>query len=200
MDYTGTRREGSERSAFFEEVCSAIISKVHPEVRYNPRTGHPDDPNPADVVRNWRLGGYYLASYFLPTRKKRTPLELESCIQGMRQRLDEYEQELEESKLGQLNYFDVGASEKVEAQAEKLVKLATHPGTGSAEAAAAALGLIKKIGSSELALLSWERVRYFAKRFHQMEELFEMIRKENPLLFMYGAKDQIVRNRGGGDH
>jgi hypothetical protein len=118
----------------------------------------------------------------------------------MRQRLDEYEQELEEAKLGQLDAFDKDASERAEAQAEKLLKLATHPGTGPAEASAAALGLVKKIASSELALLSWERVRYFAKRFQQMEELFELIRMENPLLFMYGAKDQIVRNRGGDHH
>lgn len=194
MDYTGTRRDGGEesvRSNFFKEICDAVITRVHPEVRFNPRTGNPDDPNPADVIRNWRLAGYYLATYFLPTKRRRAPIELEACLQGMRQRMEEYELEAGDDGLRpEIEVFDVDACEKLEAKAEKFLRLATHPNTGPDEARNAALGLVKMIGSSELTVLGFDRVRHFMFRFSQMKDLFDLIRQENPLLFLYGERYQ----------
>lgn len=195
MDFTGTRRSGreDERSAtaqLFKEIADAIIAKVHPEIRFEPLTGREVEPNRADLVKNWRLGGYYLASFLVPTRKRRAPVELECFIEGMRMRKNEYEAEIVGDGQVSVETFDVDASERLEGRAEKYLRLATHENTPVNEARAAAFALAKMIASSELALLSWDRVRHFAKRFAQMEDLFEMIRAENPFLFLYGARDQ----------
>jgi hypothetical protein len=181
MDYTGTRRaarEGTE-SQFFREVGEALIAHVHPTSAV---------PLRSEIVSRWRLGGYRLASHLLPTRKKRFPEELNAFISGLRQRMQEYEAE----SLGPsvVEEFDVDACEKIETKAERYLKLATHPNTNAHEAGNAALNLAKMIVSAELSLLGYERVRHFVQRFQQMEDLFAVIRQENPLLFLYGARDQ----------
>ena len=195
MDFTGTRRYGRENddsvaARFFQEVADAIIARVHPEQRFHPLTHEPVEPEPSGVIRNWRLAGYYLASYLLPTRRKRHPLELESLMEGIRQRMEEYEMELSAFGIAEVEVFNVEACERLEAKAEKYLRLATHEGTPPEEARSAAIALARMIARSELALLGWERVRHFTKRLHQMQELFEMLQKENPLLFLYGAKAQ----------
>lgn len=183
MDYTGTRREGrGSFSYFFEEVGQAIVAQLH-------ASSHVDTSR-SELVKSWRLGGYQLASYLLPTRKKRYPEELNSFIQGMKQRMSEYELENLGAGGAAIEIFDVEACEKLEARAEKFLRLATHEGTPIDEARAAALGLAKMIAASDLALLGWERVRHFVQRFAQMEEVFSVIRRENPMLFLYGARDQ----------
>ena len=199
MDFTGTRRYGRENddsvaARFFQEVAEALISRVHPEQRFHPLSHEPVEPEASGVIRNWRLAGYYLASYLLLTRRMRQPLELESLMEGARQRLEEYDVELSLHGIGKIEAFDVEACERLEAKAEKFLKLATHERTPPEEARAAAFALSKMIGSSELTLLAWERVRHFARRFHQMQELFDTLQKENPLLFFYGAKGQRSRH------
>jgi hypothetical protein len=183
MDYTGTRREARGAfSYFFEEIGQAIVAQLHTSSRV--------DTLRSEVVKSWRLGGYQLATYLLPSRKKRFPEELNSFIQGMKQRQSEYELENLGADGAPIEVFDVGACEKLEARAEKLLKLATHDGTPIDEARAAALGLARMIAASDLALTGWERVRHFAQKFSQMEEVFALIRKENPTLFLYGARDE----------
>lgn len=198
MDFTGTRRYGRENddsvaARFFQEIADAIIARVHPEQRFHPLTHEPVEPESNGVIRNWRLAGYYLASYLLPTRRKRHPLELESLMEGIRQRMEEYEMELSIVGLADIEAFDIDACERLEAKAEKYLRLATHEKTPIEEARSAALALAKMVARSEMTLLGWERVRHFARRFHQMQELFEMMQKENPLLFLYGAKSQQPR-------
>jgi hypothetical protein len=195
MDFTGTRRYGRENddsvaARFFQEICEAIIARVHPEPRFHPLSHEQLDPDQSLVIRNWRLAGYYLASYLLPTRRKRHPVELEQMIAGMRQRMQEYELELQADGVVDIEAFDVDGCERLESKAEKFLKLATHEGTPPEEARAAAYALAKMIANNDLALLAWERVRHFARRFHQMQELFDMLQQENPLLFIYGAKMQ----------
>lgn len=183
MDYTGTRREARESdSQFFREVGEAIIAQVHPS---KPLHG---EPSRAEVISKWRLGGYRLASCLIPMKKKRFPEELNAFVAGMYQRMQEYE--MEHLGPSAIEPFDVDACDKIEAKASKLLKLATHPNTGSHEASSAALGLAKMIAGSELTVLGWERVRHFVQRFEQMQELFAVIRQENPLLFIYGAREQ----------
>jgi hypothetical protein len=180
MDYTGTRREGrNSESHFFREVGADIIAHVHPTHR---------DPLRSEVVSRWRLGGYWLASHLLPVKAKRFPEELNAFIAGMRQRMQEYEQE----HLGPaiMEAFDVDACEKIEKQAHLYLKLATHERTPSDEARNAAMNLAKMFANSKLSMLGWERVRHFVQRFEEMEGLFALIREENPLLFIYGARDQ----------
>jgi hypothetical protein len=182
MDYTGTRREAreSESSQFFRDIGEAMISHIHPTSR---------EPSSAEVISRWRLGGYRLASFLVPMKKKRFPTELNALLAGMHQRMTEYEME----HLGpsaSVEPFDMDASDKIEARATKFMNLATHPNTGPDEARNAALGLAKMIASAELAVLSWERVRHFVQRFEQMSQLFAVIRQENPTLFVYGAREQ----------
>jgi hypothetical protein len=183
VDYTGTRRQAREAfSYFFEEIGQAIVAQLHTSSHANTAR--------SDLVKSWRLGGYQLATYLLPTRRKRYPEELNSFIQGMKQRLGEYELENLGADGAPIEVFDVGACEKLEARAEKFLKLAVHENTPIDEARAAALGLARMIEKTDLALLGWERVRHFTQRFSQMEEVFSLIRRENPTLFLYGVKDQ----------
>lgn len=188
MDFTGARRYGRENddsaaAKFFQWMAEQVIARVHPE-----------DTEESLVVRNWRLAGYYLGNFLVPTKKRRHPLELESMISGMRQRMEEYEIELqEEDNKVKLEVFDIDACERVESRADKFLRLATHEATPPEEARAAAFALAKMIAQSDVALLSWARVRHFARRFEQMQELFAMLQKENPLLFFYGAKGQRKR-------
>jgi len=196
MDFTGARRYGRENddsvaAQFFKWMAEQVISRVQPPQRFHGLT-HEEIPAEENlVIRNWRLAGYYLASNLLPTKKKRHPLELEAMISGMRQRMEEYEIEIQE-ELGKvkLEVFDIEASERVESKAEKFLKLATHETTPTEEARAAAFALAKMIAQSDVAILSWARVRHFARRFEQMRELFAMLQTEDPLLFFYGAKEQ----------
>src|SRR5271163_9271 len=160
MDYTGTRRAAREsESQFFREVGEAIIAQVHPTER---------DPLRSEIVSRWRLGGYRLAGYLLPTKKKRFPEELSAFLAGMHQRMQEYEAE----HLGPtvVDPFDINACERLEARAHKYLKLATHPNTGENEARNAALSLAKMIATSELAILGWERVRHFTQKFNDLEQ------------------------------
>ena len=186
MDYTGTRREGRETEAgFYQEVGEWLIAKVHPVVC----DGHGGyrEPSRPDVVKNWRLGGYRLASRLLPMRRKRFPEELRAFIDGMKQRMQEYEQE----NVGLIaDQFDVEACERSEARAQKFLRLATHPGTPVDEARSAALGLAKMIAGSELVLLSWGRASHFAQRYHQMSEIFDKVRAANPFDFFFGPHDR----------
>jgi len=184
MDYTGTRREGrgEPESSFYKEVGDWLVSKLHPTVP-NGFGGYREPARP-DVVKSWRLGGYRLASRLLPMRRRRFPEELAAFIDGMRQRMQEYENEggivVEE--------FDVEACEKEEARANKFLRLATHPSTPVDEARSAASALAKMIGSSELVLLSWGRVSHFAQRFQQMEEAFAALKASNPFDFFFGPQ------------
>jgi hypothetical protein len=182
MDYTGTRREAreSESSQFFRDIGEAMISHIHPTTR---------DPSKAEVISRWRLGGYRLASFLVPVKKKRFPEELNALLAGMYQRMQEYEQEYL-GPVASIEPFDADASDKIEARASKFMSLATHSSTNPDEARNSALGLAKMIAASELAVLSWERVRHFVQRFEQMQQLFSVIRQENPLLFVYGAREQ----------
>ena len=109
---------------------------MHPEPRFHPLSHEQLDPDQSLVIRNWRLAGYYLASYLLPTRKKRHPVELEQMIAGMRQRMQEYELELQADGVVDIEAFDVDGCERLESKAEKFLKLATHEGTPSEEARA----------------------------------------------------------------
>ncbi len=186
MDYTGTRREGRETEAgFYQEIGEWLIAKVHPVVC----DGHGGyrEPHRSDVVKNWRLGGYRLAAHLLPMRRKRFPEELSAFIDGMRQRMQEYEQE--NAGMIAVEQFDVEACEKSEARAQKFLRLATHAGTPVDEARSAALGLAKMIAGSELVLLSWGRVSHFAQRFQRMEEMFTMLKASNPFDFFFGPHD-----------
>jgi hypothetical protein len=181
MDYTGTRREAreSESSKFFRDIGEAMIAHIHPTHR---------DPSRAEVISRWRLGGYRLASFLVPMKKKRFPEELNALLAGMYQRMQEYE--MEHLGPSPIEPFDADACDKIEAKASKFLKLATHPNTGPDEARNAALGLAKMIAGSELVVLGWERVRHFVQRFEQMQELFAVMRQENPLLFVYGTREQ----------
>lgn len=180
MDYTGTRREGrASESQFFREVGADIIAHVHPTHR---------DPSQSEVVSRWRLGGYWLASHLLPVKSKRFPEELNAFVAGMRQRMQEYE--LENLGPSPIEPFDVAACEKVEKQANLYLKLATHERTPADEARNAAMGLARMINASKLSILGWDRVRHFVQRFEEMEGLFAVIRQENPLLFIYGEREQ----------
>ena len=180
MDYTGTRREGrGSESQYFREIGADIIAHVHP-------THH--DPLRSEVISRWRLGGYRLATAFLPIKMKRFPEELNAFIAGMRQRMREYE--LEHLGPSAIEQFNVEACEKLETRANQYLNLATHERTPPDEARNAALKLAKMISSSEMALLGWDRVRHFVQRFQEMEELFAVIRQENPLLFLYGEREQ----------
>lgn len=197
VDFTGTHRfwkedDRSVAAQFFQEVAEALIARVHPEQRFHPLSHEPLEASPDQVIRNWRLAGYYLASFLLPTRRKRHALELESLMSGIRQRMDEHEIELQSDGVAKIESFDVEGAERLEAKAEKFLKLATHDKTPPEEARAAAYALAKMIAGSDVTLLAWERVRHFAKRFQQMQELFDMLQAENPLLFFYGAKKQRV--------
>ncbi len=187
MDYTGTRREGREsETGFYQEIGEWLIAKVHPVVGNGYGGYH--EPSRSDVVKNWRLGGYRLAAHLLPMRRKRFPEELRAFIDGMRQRMQEYEQE--HAGAITLEQFDVEACEKAEAKAQKFLRLATHASTPIDEARSAALGLAKMIAGSELVLLSWGRVSHFAQRFQQMEEMFTMVRNSNPFSFFFGPNER----------
>ena len=185
MDYTGTRREArSSESYFFQELGEAIIAQVHPSGR---------DPSRSDVVSAWRVAGYRLAGVLLPGRMKRFPEELNALIIGMRQRMAEYEMEHLSPAgpdSGVVEEFDVEACEKLEGQAHKLLKLATHAGTPAAEAGNAARGFARMVANSELAVIGWERARHFTQRFEQMRSAFDLIEKSNPFQFLYGTRNQ----------
>jgi hypothetical protein len=199
MDYTGARRYGqkeSEQEGFWKDVANLLIAKVHPEVRFHPLTHDELDPEQSAVIKNWRAAGYALANHLVPRRRgKRFPLELESFIDGLRQKMQEYEVELGGGSSGpKIEIFNVEECEKIEEKAEKYLALATHEKTPPEEARSAALALAKMIADSKLALLGWERVRHFVQHLKRMEELFEVIRHENPLLFFYGAREQVGRS------
>lgn len=192
MDYTSTRAEGREsdmnedvgerRSSFYREMGEWIIAKVHPVI-YDGRGGYREPQHP-DVVKNWRLGGYKLASHLLPTRRRRFPDELRAFIDGMRQRMQEYTEE--HTGTIPLEQFDLSSAEKVEQKAQKYLKLATHPSANANEASSAAMNLAKMIAGSELVILSFGRVSHFAQRFQQMEEMFAMLRDADPFSFFFG--------------
>jgi hypothetical protein len=204
MDFTGTRRYGRENddstaARFFEWVATEMRSRVQPEQRFHPLTHEPVEPEAALVIRNWRLAGYYLASFLLPQGRQRRAVELESLLAGARQRAEEYEGELEHEAPGvSVAAFDVDGAERLESKAEKFLRLATHEGTPPEEARAAAFALAKLISGGELALLAWGRVRHFAERFQKMQELFDMLQAETPWLFLYGARAQ--RRSAPSDH
>ena len=206
MDFTGTRRQAQEELlGFFSELADALISKAHPEPRqrrnlnydepWKIKSGGPgayvedgDAEWQRDVVKSWRLAGYALGTFLLPTKKVgRVARELESFIDGLRQRLYEYEQN---HRHGKVEALDLGAVEKLESRAEKLLRLATHESTPREEASAAALGLARLVASSELVVLSWERVRHFVRHLRQMEEVLEMMRQDAPELFYYGSREE----------
>ncbi|HYX20682.1 MAG TPA: hypothetical protein VFA98_07535 [Thermoanaerobaculia bacterium] len=192
MDYTGARRYGSDEAeeGFYKEIALWLIGKVQPEIRFHPITHEEEEPNRHAVVKNWRQAGYALGRHLVPRRRgKRFPIELESFVAGLRMFQEDYERELGPK----VEAFDVDASEREEAKAEKFLRLATHEGTPIDEARAAALALARMIGSADLVLLSRERVRHFASYFRRMEDLFEVLRRENPTLFFYGAREQLGR-------
>jgi hypothetical protein len=41
-----------------------------------------------------------------------------------------------------------------------------------------------------MVLLSWGRVSHFAQRYHQMEEMFAMLKDSNPFDFFFGPHDR----------
>jgi len=194
MDYTGARRYGSSdaEEGFYKEIALWLIGKAQPAARYHPLTHEEEEPNPHVVVKNWRQAGYALARHLVPRRKgKRFPAELEAFIEGLRMYQQDYEREL--GPGAKIEIFEVEASERIEAKAEKFLRLATHDSTPIDEARAAALGLAKMIAASELVLLARLRVRHFASHLRRMEDLFEILRQENPTLFFYGAREQLGR-------
>jgi hypothetical protein len=197
MDFTGARRRGSEEEAFYKEVANWLIAKCRGDVRYHPLTREEVDPSQHVTVRNWRAAGYGLSRFLVPRRKgTRQPIELESFIEGLRQGMQDYEMELDDGggsgapKI-RLEAFNVEACEKLEEKAEKYLKLATHENTPIEEARAAALALARMVAGHEMVLLGYERVRHFSRHLRQMEDLFEVLRHQNPLMFFYGAKEQL---------
>lgn len=196
MDYTGARRYGSDEAeqGFYKEIALWLIGKVQPEIRFDPLTHEEEEPNRHAVVKNWRQAGYALARHLVPRRKgKRFPIELESFVAGLRMFQEDYERELGAVPGAKVEIFDVEASERAEAKAERFLRLATHENTPIDEARAAALGLARMIATADLVLLARDRVRHFATHFRRMEDLFEILRRESPTLFIYGAKEQLGR-------
>ena len=206
MDWTGTRRAAQEELlGFFSELADALIAKAHPEPRGRQHLnyGEPwkiksgshgayiedgDAEWQRDVVKSWRLAGYALGTFLLPTKKVgRVARELESFIEGLRQRLGEYEQE---HRHGKVEILDLGVVERLESRAEKFLRLATHEGTPREEASAAAMGLARMVASSEMVVLSWERVRHFVRHLRQMEDVLEMMRRDAPEMFYYGSREE----------
>ena len=196
MDYTGARRHGRNEAeeGFYKEIALWLIGKTQPEVRYHPLTHEEEEPNRHVVIKNWRQAGYALARHLVPRRKgRRFPVELESFIEGLRMYMQDYETELGSPPGSKVEVFDVEASERAEEKAERFLRLATHEGTPIDEARAASLALARMIGSSDLVLLSRERVRHFAAHLRRMEDLFEILRRDSPTMFIYGAKEQLGR-------
>jgi hypothetical protein len=198
MDYTGTRRDGRDEEsiehAFFREVCEELISRVHPIDWKGPR-GNNVAPQRHQIISSWRLAGYCFATHLLPKRAPETAIELDSFIEGLRQRFCEYETE-HLDKFSQDDFdafgkeFDLDACDKVESRGQKLLRLSSHFGTPAHEAASAALGIVKMVTNGDLVLLSLERVRHLAQRLTRLDEAFRVIRLENPSKFLYGTHEQ----------
>jgi hypothetical protein len=196
MDFTGTRRDGSDEESveqlFYRQVGEELWARVHPVDFQGPR-GTTAAPRRHEIVRNWRLAGYRLATELLPTERVRVPDELDAFKEGLLQRLREYELEhlgASESGIEVVEELDVEGCDKIESKAQKYLRLATHATTPSSEAASAALHIARMIVNGDLALLSLERVRHLAQRLTRMEEAFRTIRQENPLQFLYGTREQ----------
>lgn len=197
MDYTGTKREGGDEESvehlFMRQVAAEFIDRYQPTDFHGPR-GTTAAPHRHEVVRNWRLAGYRFACHLLPTKRVRAPVELDSFIQGLRQRLREYEFDhlgASESGIEVVEDFDKEASEKIETKAQKYLKLATHLATPSHEAGSAALHIARMVMSGDLApLLSFERVHHAMSKLSRLDEAFEVMRGKNPLQHLYGPREQ----------
>ena len=200
MDYTGTRREGSDEEAtehfFFRQVAEDFIARFQPVDRQGPR-GTSSSPYRHEVITSWRLAGYRFAMHLLPVKRPRVPDELDSFIEGLRQRLREYEQEHLDKASGMevSGELDVDACEKIESKAQKFLRLASHAGTPSHEAASAAAAIVKMVTGGDLVLLSLERVRDLVQRHTRLEEAFKVARLEKPSDFLYGTREQRENGR-----
>lgn len=198
MDYTGTRREGRDEEAtehfFFRQVAEDFIARFQPVDRQGPR-GTSSSPYRHEIITSWRLAGYRFAMHLLPAKRVRIPDELDAFIEGLRQRLREYEQEhltktSAASGMEVSGGLDVDACEKIESKAQKFLRLASHAGTPSHEAASAAAAIVKMVTGGDLVLLSLERVRDLVQRHTRLEEAFKVARLEKPSDFLYGTLEQ----------
>lgn len=200
MDYTGTRREGldedSSEHLFFRQVCEELIARVHPVDWHGPR-GTTVAPRRHEIISNWRLAGYRFAMHLLPVKQLRIPDELDSFIEGLLQRLREYELEQFEKATGMefSRELDIDACDKVESKAQKFLRLASHPGTPLPEADSARRAIMKMILEGDLTLVSFERAHHQTLHYARMEEAFEVARLEKPSDFLYGTREQ--RENGG---
>jgi len=195
VDYTGTRREGLDEEAtehfFFRQVAEDFIARFQPVDRQGPR-GTSSSPYRHEIISSWRLAGYRFAMHLLPAKQARIPDELDAFIEGLRQRLREYELEHLNKASGMevSGGLDVDACEKVESLAQKFLRLASHAGTPVHEAASAAAAIVKMIAGGDLVLLSLERVRDLVQRHTRLEEAFKVARLEKPSDFLYGTREQ----------
>lgn len=195
MDYTGARREGRDEEAtehfFFRQVAEDFIARFQPADRQGPR-GTSSSPHRHEIISSWRLAGYRFAMHLLPVKRARIPDELSSFVEGLSQRLREYELE----ELGELSgmevsgELDIDACEKIESKSQKFLRLASHSGTPPHEAASAAAAIVKMVTGGDLVLLSLERVRDLVQRHTRLEEAFKVARLEKPSDFLYGAREQ----------
>lgn len=200
MDYTGTRRAGRDEDAsehfFFRQVCEELIARVHPTDWQGPR-GTTAAPHRHEIISKWRLAGYRFAMHLLPVKRARIPDELDSFIEGLRQRLREYELEHLGNTSGMevSGELDVDACEKIESKAQKFLSLASHVGTPSPEADSARRAIVKMLVNGDLVLLSLERVRDLVQRHTRLEEAFKVARLEKPSDFLYGTREQRENER-----
>jgi hypothetical protein len=195
LDYTGARREGRDEETsehfFFRQVCEELIARVHPVDWQGPR-GTTAAPRRHEIISSWRLAGYRFAMHLLPVKQVRIPEELDSFIEGLKQRLREYELE----HLGKASgmevsaELDIDACEKIESKVQKFLSLASHAGTPPPEADSARRAIVKMVTSGDLVLLSLERVRDLVQRHTRLEEAFKVARLEKPSDFLYGSREQ----------
>jgi hypothetical protein len=192
VDYTGAKRDGEDEEsiehAFFRQVCEDLIARVHPVERQGPR-GASSSPRRHEIISSWRLAGYRFATHLLPVKHVRTPEELRSFVDGLEQRLNEYELE-HESKMPWVEASGEVDWEKIESKAQKFLRLATHAGTPLHEATAASAAIVKMIVSGDLSLLSFERVHDLVWKYKRLKEAFKVARLKNPSDYLYGTREQ----------
>lgn len=170
-----------DESARHGAIDDLYLMSIADSVAEYLRTLASDGPE-ADTI--WRTAGYRFAAALAGRERAGRALDLARAFaDGMRT----YGSET--ASIGAPEFYDTKRADTLEEKAEKLLTLATHKGTGTAEAAAAALGFAKLFAGRELAIISRQRYLALGRALSRMTETINFIKREHPTIFTWTSRD-----------
>lgn len=167
IDFDGIRLEASTGRDELAEYIAGAISEY---------LGGTSESRYALRMRQFQVLGYRVVTRLLIQEKAYLDY-VQGMSQGMVMALHEFE-----SRSRGIAAFSESDAVKVEEKAKKLLRLATHEGTGEHEAAASSLQFAKLFSGTDLVLFARVRAQHWLGDYERMKLMFERIRREHPWL------------------